>query len=305
MSLELGAACSYSPLLYRPRSAWPTVRDLLVGETVQPQSAAEETPARLDEYERRIKKAFDALAKRIAKARLDALVVLVSDQGRMFDDSNLPQIHVFVGEELWGDPARPELQEEPARTIVPCDARLGNFVAEELAFAGFDISESRGAFRPAGDPERGATAALVEPWSRLAGSIPIVPIHVNCHTEPRISGHRMTPLGTALGAILELVPQRVGILASGGLSGDPGGYTAGWVDDVLDRWVIGRLQTRRSADLGGLFDMDSLTLRGTTQEIRLWNVLGSAMERAQTRPRLIDYLPFHHSSVGCAFMTWE
>ena len=47
----------------------------------------------------------------------------------------------------------------------------------------------------------------------------------------------MAPFGAALERALALVPERVGVLVSGGLSGDPGGAMAGWIDDVLDRWV--------------------------------------------------------------------
>lgn len=305
MSLTLGLACSYSPLLYRPRADWTAIRDSLVGMAPQPASAAEETPERLDEYEKRIDAAFVSLGDAVARADLDALVVLVSDGGRVFDDSNTPQIHVFVGEEIWGDPARPQFGESPRRTTLRCHRALGSFIAEELAYAGFDISESRDAFRPLGDPERGVTPALVEPLIRIAPSLPIVPIHINCSVDPRIPGYRMSPFGSCLTKALALVPERVGILASGGLSGDPHGYMAGWIDDVLDRWVFSRLRTGRSADLGQMFEMDSLTLRGATQEIRLWNAVGAAMETAAARPRLVDYIPFHHSGVGCAFMTWE
>jgi protocatechuate 4,5-dioxygenase beta chain len=281
------------------------VREALVGEIVQPASAGEETAVRLDEYAARIERAFDELGRRIQEAKLDALIVLVSDTGRCFDESNTPQLHVFVGDAIWGDAAYLALGESPQHVDLRCDPVLGNLIADELAHAGFDVSESRGAFRPAGDAERGATAALVEPLRRLAPGLPIVPVHVNCTVVPCILGRRMSPLGTALARALALVPQRVGILASGGLSGDPGGTMAGWIDDVLDRWMLDRLLTRRSADLGGIFEMDSLTLRGATGQIRLWNAAGAAMEEANARARLIDYIPLHHSSVGCAFMTWE
>lgn len=115
----------------------------------------------------------------------------------------------------------------------------------------------------------------------------------------------MAPFGVALAGALALAPQRVGILASGGMSGDPGGYMAGWIDDVLDRWVLDRLLTRRATDLGGIFEMDSLTLRGATAQIRLWTAAGAAMKAAGTRAQLLDYLALHHSGVGCAFMTWR
>lgn len=307
MPLVDAFALSYSPLLYRPRNRWPAVHAFMSGDTVQPAAFHDETPERLDAYRARIDMAFATMADAIAAARLDALVVLVADRARVFDDTNTPQLHVFAGDAIWGDAALPGLGEEPAPQTLACDAALGEILAEELAHAGFDIAESRRAFRPAGDPERGATGALIEPLTRLfpGGGMPIVPVHVNCYVEPCVSGHRMAPFGTALAAALALVPERVGILASGGLSGDPGGPMAGWIDDVLDRWVLRRLVTRRAAELGGIFDVESMTLRGSAREIRLWAAAGSAAERVDATPRVIDYLPLHHAAAGAAFLHWE
>ena len=303
--LVAGAAVSYSPLLYRQREQWPQLHSALTGNAVQPGAFAGETAALLDSYAQRIDDGFGAIRDTFRKAGLDALVVLVSDSRRIFDATNTPQVHVLVGGEIWGDPARAELGEAPQRVHLSCDAGVANLVAEELAYAGFDISESRGRFRPAGDAERGAGPALIEPVVRLGLALPIVPLHINAFVDPCVSGHRMSPLGVALADALELTPARIGILASGGLSGDPEGYMAGWIDDVLDTWVLERLRTGRSHHLARMFEVESLTLRGSTREIRLWAAAGAAMEHVNARAHLIDYMPLHHAATGTAFMTWE
>ena len=307
MPLVFGQALSYSPLLYRPRERWGAVYDALAGAATQPLSALSETAETLDGYAHRINEAFWLAAERVAFSDLDALIVVVADRGRVFDASNAPQIHLYTGDQVWGDAARPELGEAADPVAIRCAGPLAGFLAEELASHGFDVSESSGTFRPAGDPERGAGPALVEPVLRLAvnAACPIVPLHVNCHVDPCIGGARIAPLGQALSRALALVPERVGILTSGGLSGDAGGYMAGWIDDVLDRWVLERLITGRSADLARIYEVESLTLRGSTREVRLWMLVGAAMEHAGARGRLDDYLPFHHAAGGTAFMHWE
>ena len=306
MPLVHGEALSYSPLLYRPLTTWAAVRAALVGDVTQPLSAKEETPERLAAYARTIDEAFWFAAERLARAQLDALIVLVADRGRVFDLRNTPQLHVFAGPEIWGDPARPDLGEAPAPVTVACDSDLATFVGEELAAHGFDVSESRGAFEPLGDPERGAGAAFVEPLIRLAASAGcrVVPIHVNAHVAPAISGHRMVAFGKALAKTLAFAPKRVGILASGGLSGDPNGALAGWIDDVLDRWILARLVTGRSGDLATIFDVESQGLRGATGEVRLWIAAGAALEHAGMSARLATYIPLHHAAAGTAFMHW-
>jgi len=303
--LVYGQALSFSPLLYRPRERWSDVRTALVGNIVQPRTAADETPDRLDAYARRIDKAFWLAGERLDDARLDALVVLVADDRRTFDDSNTPQLHVFAGYEIWGDPARADLGEAGDPLVFHCDARVAAHIAEELTREGFDVSETRGMFTPLGDPQRGVVPALVEPLRRLAAAAPIVPIHINCHVEPHISGHRMAPFGEALTRSLDLIPLRVGVLVSGGLSGQPGDAMAGWIDDVLDTWVLGRLNTGRSAQLGRIFDVRSQMLRGSAQEIRLWAAAGAACEWAGLRPHADEYIPLHHAAAGIGFMHWR
>jgi protocatechuate 4,5-dioxygenase beta chain len=303
--LVYGQALSFSPLLYRPRERWSDVRAALVGNIVQPRTAADEGPERLDDYARRIDDAFWLAGERLDDEHLDALVVLVADDYRTFDDSNTPQLHVFAGYEIWGDPARADLGEPGDPLVFHCNAHLAAHIAEELTRDGFDVSETSGMYTPLGDPQRGVVPALVEPLRRLAAGVPIVPIHINCHVEPRISGHRMAPFGEALTRALELTPLRVGVLVSGGLSGQPGESMAGWIDDVLDTWVLGRLNTGRSAHLGRIFDVRSQMLRGSAEEIRLWAAAGAACEWAGLRPHADEYIPLHHAAAGIGFMHWR
>lgn len=306
MPLVLGQAISYSPLLYRPRKRWPDVRKLLVGDVTQPRSALEETPELLDAYACALDEAFWLTAERLDRAQLDALVTLCADRGRVFGLRNTPQLHLFVGEEMWGDPSLAELGEPPTPVGVRCHAPLARFLSEELAVHGFDVSESS-VFEPAGDPERGAGSAFIEPVVRLAvgAGCPVIPIHVNAHVAPAVTGYRIAAFGAALADALALVPERVGILASGGLSGDPGGPLAGWIDAVLDRWILGRLRTGRASEIGSIFEVESQTLRGAAAEVRLWIAVGAALERSGSHAGHAVYMPLHHAAVGTAFMHWE
>ena len=279
-----------------------------MGDAVQPARAGTETPDVLDDYQARIGVAFATMADRLRAAEIETVVALVADHGSIFDRSNTPQLHIQCTDDVWSNPALPALGEEPVRITLRCNADLATFLAEELVFRGFDISESRGAFVPLGDPERGldpSLAQLVEKLTSGRDQPQLVIIHVNCHTEPAISGERMAAFGTALAAALALDPTRTALITSGGMTGDPYGYMAGWIDDVLDEWVLSRLRTGRSSQIGSIFKMDSLTLRGSTRELRLWCAIGTAMEETQTSLRIVDYLPFHSSAVGTAFAVWE
>ncbi|QIB64914.1 DODA-type extradiol aromatic ring-opening family dioxygenase [Kineobactrum salinum] len=305
MPIIIGAGISYSPLLYRKRSDWGAVSEFLRKGAVQPESAGSEDSAVLDDFEDRVFRGFSAIEQLIAKSELDALIVLTADRGDLFDDSNVPQLHMQVGGEVWGDTAIEALGEPSAIQRFSCHAELADILIEQLVRDGFDLAESRGDFRPVGNPERGVGGQEVEAVARLANTLPLIPIHINCHVEPVIPGARIHAFGRALSQAAELTDQRLGILVSGGLSGAPGGDMAGWIDDVLDNWVLARLTQGRSAEIAGIWRARSRTLLGSSAEIRLWAAAGAALESTGRRAEIIDYMPFHHAATGVATVIWR
>jgi hypothetical protein len=305
MPIVLGAGVSYSPLLYRTRDSWTAVSEVLRADAIQPKSAAAEDGDVLDDYAARIQAGFDALAGAITGADLDALIVITADRGSQFDASQIPQLHVQVGGEVWGDPAIAAINEAPRRLAFSCEGPIAELLIEELVRDGFDVAEGRRGFKPIGPAGQGIAPAAAEAVERLAGGVPIIPISINCHVAPRISGDRLHRFGRALSRAAALSPMRIGLLVSGGLSGDPQGQMAGWVDDVFDRWVLTRLERGRSADLGRVWAATSRTLLGATAEVRLWTVAGAALEHANCRACVRDYMPIHHAAAGVAFVTWE
>lgn len=305
MPLFFGAGVSYSPLLYRPRAEWEAVADFLTGDEPQPEAAAAETPALLDDYAKRLSGAFAQVAQSIANANLDALIVITADRGDLFDESNVPQLHMQVGGEVWGNTAIEALGETTNLVRFACDIENADLLIEELVRDGFDIAESRGAFQPVGDPGRGMGCQETEAVVRFACGLPIIPVHINCHVEPLISGRRIHAFGQAFARAAGLTDRRLGILVSGGLSGNPRGDMAGWVDDVLDRWMLSRLERGCSADIGEMWRARSRTLLGSSAEIRLWGAAGAALEGAGCRAEIIDYIPFHHAATGVAAVVWS
>jgi protocatechuate 4,5-dioxygenase beta chain len=305
MPIVVGAGVSYSPLLYRKRAAWPAVSESLRGSATQPQAAVGEVAQVLDGYESRITSGLDTLARVIAQADLAALIVVTADRGSQFDSSHVPQIHVQSGGEIWGDPAIRAIGEPPARATFECERAVAAMLAEELVRSGFDLAEAKDAFDPVGRPDVGVTPAVSEALVRLGAGLPIIPISLNCHVPPLMSGHRFHQFGRALGRAAALTDKRLGVLVSGGLSGEPGGERAGWIDDVFDRWALARLERGCSADLARVWEVPSRNLLLGTAEWRLWTAAAAALEQAGCRAQVHDYLPIHHAATGVAFVSWE
>ncbi len=308
MPVVLGAAISNSPVLYRPRERWDDIYRQLIKDVPQPNRAETETAETLDDYAKRIDAGFGELKKQLAAAKPDTVVVLSSDKGRIFNDTQVPQISVYVGEEIWGTTHYAEVGEAPSdgeQVTLACHTVVSAWLADELTEEGFDVNISR-FFKPMGSPEDGAGQALTEPVRKLVGlATPVVPVFINAHRQPAISGHRMPPLGRAMASVLGERDERIALIAVGGLSGDPQGYLAGWVDERLDDWVLSRLRRGRAEQLASIWDLDSNTVRGATAEVRQWIAVGAAMESLGAKANVVDYIRFHHATVGTAFAYWK
>jgi aromatic ring-opening dioxygenase catalytic subunit (LigB family) len=72
------------------------------------------------------------------------------------------------------------------------------------------------------------------------GTIPLVPVTMNCTVPPIPTPERAYHVGTALRAMIRDYPggERIAVLATGGLSHEPGGPRYFYVDEAFDRWFL-------------------------------------------------------------------
>lgn len=206
-------------------------------------------------------------------------------------------------EKLWGlDGTGYRPLETRRRIDFPCHAPLAQFIHEGLIKKGFDMMSSA-VFRPLGRPEHGVSHMLAHPVPVLVPrlDLPLVPIFINEYFPPLPTAERCYNLGVALAETLAERPERVALYASGGLSHDPFGPRAGWVDEPLDRWFLERLERNDSEAMKHLFTFDSDTLRGGTGEIRAWISVAGAMQRPA---KVVEYISAHHAKCGLGFAYW-
>jgi Catalytic LigB subunit of aromatic ring-opening dioxygenase len=259
----------------------------------------------------RAQAAVEALAKRLAAAEPDVVLIVGDDQHELFGADGVPAIGLFTGERLWDLP--PE-GEHLAR--IPADIQVANWAAHAdtpdpypvaVAFsehlAGvltereFDLTvmseqpEGRGL---------GHAFTFVRRRLRLAAEVPIVPILLNTYFPPNVPAPgRCWRLGEALRAGIDSFESaaRVAVFASGGLSHFV-------VLEDLDRTVLAGLAGHDAA----VFEQLSVQLmRSGTSEILNWITVGGALTGLAFD--LIDYIPAYRSlagtGVGMAFATWD
>jgi protocatechuate 4,5-dioxygenase beta chain len=268
----------------------------------QPPEIAKESPAVLQSYVDRINVGFSTLEKQLEEFKPDVLLVVGDDQAEVFTETNMPSYSLFTCAEvhgslnigLIGEP------EEENHITLRCDSALADHLLVELGRKGFDVLESK-QLKPLGRPKRGIGHAFTRPVAKVIPqlNIPVVLLHVNCYFAPMPSARQCYELGRSLAQALKNRPERIAIMASGGLSHDPRGPRAGWIDTSLDRWVLQQLRSGNGEALCHLFEFDSDTLRSGTGEIRSWIVVAGAY--SGTRATLVDYIPAHHAVTGLGF----
>jgi 3-O-methylgallate 3,4-dioxygenase len=257
-----GNVCTYQDLLARaPAGAAELVTDTAIAER----------------YEA-VQSAMDHMRRAIAQANLDTLVICGDDQQELFDPLLMPSIGVYYGKTIrngvqkplpeseWYKRAQSRRQEEHEERHYPVDEALALHLIRGLGARDFDVAALKGL--PEGEHEGHAFSFMHRMYMRDR-AIPIVPVFLNTFYPPnQPSPARCLKLGAAIRALVETFPgqQRVGILASGGLSH----FCA---EEDLDLAVIDAL---RRKDREALANLDPKRLQSGSSEIRNWIVLAGA-----------------------------
>ncbi|MGD9945393.1 MAG: hypothetical protein AB7S98_19370 [Burkholderiaceae bacterium] len=306
--IGFGFATSHAPGMFCPADVWPSVYASIPDYTKasQPHTAKLETRELIESYIARIDAAFARIGRELEAYRPDAIIAVGDDHDDVFGSANTPTFALFSGPSIWGASASPYLKEPPekSRVEIGIQSELADALAQGLVKRGFDISVCR-EFVAQGrrHPEMGFSHSVILPYTRIVPKldVPIVPLILNANYPPLPSARRCWDLGRALADICGKRPERIAVMGSGGMSHDPFGPRAGWVDEPLDAWVFDRIEANESEELTQLFTFDSATLRGGTGELRTWIVAAGACRWAG---RKLDYIPAHHVKTALGFCLW-
>jgi 3-O-methylgallate 3,4-dioxygenase len=235
-------------------------------------------PDRLTQRHAEVQAAIARLAGDIAAAKLDALIVVGDDQEELFDQTNMPAVGIYYGETIrnagqgsvagddWMARARRRYLEQSDPAEYPCHPALARHLIAGLQQDGFDISVMRAV--PPGKYE-GHAYSYVHRFCLPDGVVPIVPVFLNAYFPPnQPTPSRCFALGEALARAVAAFPadQRVGIMASGGLSHFV-------VDEAFDRALLDALRRKDAA----FFRTAPLAkLQSGSSEIRNWICLAGA-----------------------------
>ena len=326
--LVLAVGTSHCPLLASPPEDYPkhaeidakgrklldkngrpcTYGDLLA--TAPADIASQIAPAVLEKRAAQCNAAIARVAKSIADARLDTLIVIGDDQNEQFFDDNMPAILVYWGEMIenrelvmpadapafWRK-ARAQYHEVAGAKEYPVDAAMGLHIIQHLMDNDFEVSHSR---RLAKEHGEGHAFGFVHRRLMPDKITPIVPVALNTYFPPnQPRPKRCYRLGQEIAKAVARFPSdaRVGILASGGLSH----FT---VDEALDRDFLAACKNK---DAAWLSSVPVEKLNSGNSEMRNWITTAGAAEALDVA--WSEYVPCYRSlaGTGCGmgFVVWQ
>lgn len=220
--------------------------------------------------------AMGKLGDLLDQTKPDALIIFASDHLESFFLKSVPTFEIVAGDRATAVFAG-KTWEPPIHQVLAED------LLEQLVDHDFDMAYSQ-------ECELGHSFAAPFEWVLAGREIPVVPIFVNTYLPPLPRARRCAALGRAIADIVERRPERVALLASGGMSHYPG--TSQYYKPAydFDHWCIKELENGHSDSFLTLTNQQ-LDEVGNTEMLPWAPVLGAVGEQ---HAELLSYQPTSH-----------
>jgi hypothetical protein len=215
----------------------------------------------------RVYGAFDALRARLDASGTEVLVLLTSEHWANFF---LDHIGAFcVGRaETYGGPIEPWLKID--RREVRGDPALATEVLETAYERGIEPS-----FAHELQFDHGTMVPLSLIMPRM--DLPVVPVLFNTLAVPQPTARRCLELGRVIGEVAARSPRRIGLIATGGLSHDPGERNHGVIDSDFDHRFLAAMAAGDGATLAAYSHADFKAAGAGAFELLSWVALTGAL----------------------------
>jgi aromatic ring-opening dioxygenase catalytic subunit (LigB family) len=222
-----------------------------------------------DEQRQALATGVDRLKVALEAARVDSLVLLTSEHWTNFFLDQMSAFCVGRGDSFHG-PVEPWMK--MPKTAIPGDPELADAIVRaayaadiEPAFA-YELQFDHGTMVPLGF----LTPAL---------NLPVVPVFFNTLAAPQPSPRRCYALGQVIGDVARASNKRIGIIATGGMSHDPGERNHGRIDSDFDRRFLDQM-VRGDQEALATYTIAELAQAGAgTIELIAWIALAGALPK--------------------------
>jgi len=236
--------------------------------------------------------AYRRLGDMLKASRPDVLVMFAAEHWSNFFLDNYPAFCVGRAAHYLG-PLEKSLNIEQTRVVG--DPQTASLILETCFESGLEPSFS--------DELRLDHGVMVPLHFFSAPELAVVPIIINALTPPLPTVRRCHALGRIVGEVAERSDKRIAVMASGGLSHNPGTPTAGMIDQRFDQEFLRDFLANDAQRLCA-YDSSAIDPAGFgAHEIRNW--VAAAGAASNWRGRLLAYEPVPGWSTGCAMAVLE
>jgi len=229
--------------------------------------------------------AMRELGKILDETKPDAIVFLGSDHLETFSLTCIPTFAIIGGSQAIAEFAGRNYE-------MPIHGEMVKDLLDKLIQEGFDIAYSENAVL-------GHTYAVPFEYLIEKRNIPIVPLHTNVYMPPLPTPQRCAALGRSIAKIINGRPERVAIIASGGMSHYPGTIKYPTPEYEFDRWMISQLEIG-NVDAVLRLEPEQLDEAGNTEMLNWCIMLGAI---GPVPGVLLQYTPtWHHGHCMMRFI---
>jgi 2,3-dihydroxyphenylpropionate 1,2-dioxygenase len=233
--------------------------------------------------------AYRQLHEQLQAQRPDALIVVAAEHFANFFMNNMPSFAIGMADRYSGPIEDPDWL-GIARTSVPGNAALSQQLIGEIMQT-VDV-----AFAEEWKFDHGIMVPLHFLTPRF--DVPVIPVNINCQGPPLSPLTRAWALGQALRRACDAVPERIAIVATGGISHWPATPDSGRINEAWDREFLRRWSQNERDALVSYTDEE--TYRDAGQggfEIRTFVAAAGAGNGA--KGEIWFYEPIPIFAVGC------
>ena len=251
-----------------------------------------------EDQRRQARRALDEMRDRLRAARPDVIVLVSNDHLLNWPINNTPEYTVGIGAEHVGPADWYDEWLALEKYRIPGHPALARYLVNEGA-------RRRLAFAYLRDMQFDDGVSVPMHYLNPEGDIALVPVTMNCTVPPIPTPERAYQVGTTLREMVHAYPGalRVAVLATGGLSHEPGGPRYFWVDEEFDRWFLDLLRKGDHETLVRECTLERMEAAGSggTAELLAWIV---ALAFTTGPVEVLAYMPAIAWRSGTGMVVW-
>lgn len=251
-----------------------------------------------EDQRRQARRALDLMRDRLRAARPDVILLFSNDHLLNWPINNTPEYTVGIGAEHVGPADWYDEWLALEKYRIPGHPALARYLVNEGA-------RRRLAFAYLRDMQFDDGVSVPMHYLNPEGDIALVPVTMNCTVPPIPTPERAYQVGTTLYEMVRAYPgpERVAVLATGGLSHEPGGPRYFWVDEEFDRWFLDLLRKGDHEALVRECTLERMEAAGSggTAELLAWMV---ALAFTTGPVEVLAYMPAIAWRSGTGMVVW-